>query len=309
MSAHVAAITLIDGRGDRVDIDTGDPRLPGARLALGALGVVTRVTFRVEPAFIVAERMEPATFDDAVGALETLAVQNEYAKIWWLPHTDRALIFRGERVEEPATWSARFRTFDTHVINGLGFRAILAFGGRFPSLIPTLNRMVALTYAKPRRAVGRSDQVLSLAMPPRHREAEWAVPLDAGPALFRGARELVQRDGHRVNFIFEARFVPRDDTWMSPAFGRDVLHVGAYTANPSGRAAWFGAFEALARSLGGRPHWAKEADFTPDDVTRWYPEADRFRALACALDPNGVFHNGTERLGIGCVTRSTRRAR
>ncbi len=299
LSAHVKAITLVDGRGEVVEIDANDARLPGARLALGALGIVTRVTLMVEPAFTVVEEMEPVTFEAAMAALPTLARDVEYAKLWWFPHTDRALLFRGRRADVVPTFSTAFRSFDTHVVNGVVFRGLLGLGATFPSWIPALNRTVALTYGSPRRVVGRSDQVLTVAMPPRHRESEWAVPLDAAVAMLRGARQLVEEQGHRVNFILEARFVPSDDTWMSPAYGRDVVQVGAYSGNPGGCAAWFGAFAALARSLEGRPHWGKEAEFTPDDVGRWYPQAGAFRDLARSLDPEGLFRNGfTERLGV-----------
>jgi L-gulono-1,4-lactone dehydrogenase len=299
LSAHVKSMRLVDGRGGVVDIDAADTRLAGARLALGALGIVTQVTLAVEPAFTVVEEMEPTTFEGAMAALPTLARDAEYAKLWWFPHTNRALLFRGRRADAASTFSVGFRVFDTQVINGVVFRALLAVGAAVPSWIPALNRGVALTYGSPRRVTGRSDQVLSLAMPPRHRECEWAVPLASGEALLRGMRQLVEERGHRVNFIQEARFVRGDDTWMSPAEGGDVVQVGAYTGNPRGASAFFGDFAALARSLNGRPHWGKEAEFTPEDVARWYPRAGEFRALAHALDPEGVFRNAfTERLGV-----------
>jgi L-gulonolactone oxidase len=289
LSTGVVGLRIVNGRGEVVALEDSDPRLPGARVALGALGIVTEVTLRVGPAFKVVQEMEPVDFDRAVAALPALPHEAEYGKLWWFPHTNRALVFRGRRTTEPPTFSEQARALDERLLNGIVFAGLLGLGARAPALIPALNRMIALSYATPRRVVGRSDHVLSLAMPPRHRECEWAVPVDAGPALVRATRDLIERRGFRVNFIFEARFVRGDDTWLSPAYGQDVMQIGAYSANPGDHEAFFDAFAAIAREMGGRPHWGKEASFTPMDVAGWYPELPRFRALARDLDPDGVF--------------------
>ncbi len=293
LSSGVVGLRLVNGRGEVVELAAGDPRLPGARVGLGALGIVTQVTVRVDRAFTVAEVMEPLSFDAALERLPAVAQQSEYAKLWWIPHTDRALIFRGARVEEPPTFSERFRTFDERVINGVVFRGLLGLGARVPALVPLLNRVVAASYFGARRVVGRSDRVLSLAMPPAHRESEWAVPVAAGVDLLRRTRALIEAKGLRVNFILEARFVKGDDSWMSPAYGRDSLQVGAYTACPRDCPAWYEGFAAIAREHGGRPHWGKEGveALDPAEVRRLYPMADRFAALAREMDPDGLFRN------------------
>ncbi|MFN7146469.1 MAG: FAD-binding protein, partial [Myxococcota bacterium] len=59
LSSGIVGMRIVDGRGEVVDLTEGDPRLPGARVGLGALGIVTRVTLRVDRAFTVAEEMTP----------------------------------------------------------------------------------------------------------------------------------------------------------------------------------------------------------------------------------------------------------
>lgn len=293
LSTNIVAMRIVDGHGDVVALEEGDPRLPGARVALGALGIVTEVTLHVDRAFTVAETIEPMPLDAALERLPTLASESEYVKLWWIPHTDTALVFRGARVDEAPTFSERARRLDERLVNGVVLRALLGLGARVPALIPALNRVIAASYFRPRRAVGRSDRVLSLAMPPRHRESEWAVPAVSGPALIRHARELVRRRDLRVNFIFEARFVKGDDTWMSPAYGRDSMQTGAYTACPRDCRAWFDGFAEHARALDGRPHWGKEGveALDPTTVRRMWPRADDFAALVRAFDPDGTFRN------------------
>jgi xylitol oxidase len=51
LSSAVAALDIVCGTGDLVTIRRGDPNLDGAVVALGALGIVTRVTLDIQPTF------------------------------------------------------------------------------------------------------------------------------------------------------------------------------------------------------------------------------------------------------------------
>src|SRR5699024_1198103 len=51
LASDVVGIDLIDADGQIVTIDEGDPRLAGAAVHLGALGVLTRVRLAIEPTY------------------------------------------------------------------------------------------------------------------------------------------------------------------------------------------------------------------------------------------------------------------
>ena len=51
LSTAVAALELVSATGDLVTIRRGDPNFDGAVVALGALGIVTRVTLDIQPEF------------------------------------------------------------------------------------------------------------------------------------------------------------------------------------------------------------------------------------------------------------------
>ncbi len=291
LSSFIVAMRIVTASGEVLVLDEGDPRLPAARVSLGALGVVTEVTLRVERAFQVAETTTPVSFEAGVAALATLAGESEWAKLWWLPHTDTALIFRGERCVSPATYSARRRAVDERVINAQVFRWVLALGSAVPALIPALNRLVAAIHFRAGRVVGRSDLVLSLAMPPVHRESEWAIPVAHAVEAIRRLRAAIDTQGLRVNFIVEARYVKGDANWMSPAYERDSIQFGAYVGGSPDREAFFAAAAAIAADYGGRPHWGKEGAFDAALIRRVYPQAAAFAALVRQLDPTGVFRN------------------
>ena len=99
--AWVSAVQLVDGKGDLLDIPSGDPRLPGARVHLGALGVLTSITLRVVPAFRLAEEIEQIPISEAIRNLEAIAHSAEYVKVWWIPRTQETQVYRYHRTDEP----------------------------------------------------------------------------------------------------------------------------------------------------------------------------------------------------------------
>ncbi|MDP2311116.1 MAG: D-arabinono-1,4-lactone oxidase [Pseudomonadota bacterium] len=299
LSSFIVAMRIVTATGEVLVLDEGDERLPAARVSLGALGVVTQVTMRVERAFQVTESNTPVSFEAGVQALTTLAGESEWAKLWWLPHTDAAMLIRAHRSDTPATYSPRQRAFDERVVNARIFKGVLALGAVFPALIPALNRLVGAVYFTPRTVVGRSDLVLSMAMPPVHRESEWAIPAEHAADAIRRIRAAIEAQGLRVNFILEARFVKGDTNWMSPAYGRDTVQIGAYVGGSPDREAFYAAVAAIVATFGGRPHWGKEAAFDAALIRRVFPMAGAFATLVRQLDPAGVFRNPFVRRVIG----------
>ena len=290
MPSFVVGMRLVTGTGEILVLGPDDDLLPAARVGLGALGIITEVTIRVVPAFRLCETTETVPFAAALADLPDIARSAEYVKLWWLPHTDSVIVFRTERTDAPGAVSTFARWLDRVVVNKLAFTLLLLLGRLLPALIAPVNRVVGLTYLKPRRTVGRSDEVLSLAMPPLHRETEYSVPAEDAAEALRRTKALID-GGLSVNFIVEVRFVRGDDAWMSPATGRDSCQLGAYMAEASGIQRYFDGFEAAMKELGGRPHWGKELTCSPDEVRAMYPQAAAFDAKARELDPDGMFTN------------------
>lgn len=294
LSSLVSAMRLVSGEGEVVALDEGDPRLAGARVHLGALGVVTEVTIAVVPAFRLAETVERVPFAEAVRTLGDVARSAEFAKVWWLPGTSHALVFRYERTGDVASrWpSARaVRLLDDVVMHGRVFPWLVGLGTRRPGLVAPLNRVVERSLVHGRR-VARSDLALSTPMPILHRETEAALPLERGAEALDRLGAFVRRDGLHVMFPAELRFVRGDTNWMSPAEGADTCQLGAYAAGDDATIdRYFQGFWREMRALSARPHWGKELDREASDVLALYPGASRFRELRDQLDPRRVLAN------------------
>lgn len=310
LSGLVRALRLVTAEGAVLVLDESDERLSAARVGLGALGVITEVTLQCEPLFCLAEQtrrvsIEPMLRERLVRDLEALARAAEYVKIFWLPMLPFAQVYRYQRTDEPITASAIWRRLDEAVVNRLLFTALLDVTRRWPGSTFSINRLVGAAYFRPSRRVGRYDQVLTLPMPPVHREMEYAIALEQAPEALDTVRMLFERRRLRVNFVLEVRFARGDDAWMSPAYGRDTCHIGAYMAESADIEEYFTAFEEIMQGLGGRPHWGKEHNVTSEYVRAVWPMADRFAELRRQLDPRGLFDNACLRRALAHVHPAT----
>ncbi len=291
LSSLIEEMRVVDGSGDIVVLGAEHPDLVGGRVHLGALGVMSTVTLRVDRAFRLEEQGGPMPWENALADLSEIARGSEYVKLWWLPHTDQVQVFRYTRTEAPITFSRAGRWADQAIINRWIFPFFLSLGRWRSEWIPAINRMLEPQYFKPFRRVGRSFDVLPLAMPPRHREMEYAVPLERAASALLAVRERIEREKWCVDFILEVRFVPKSDSWMSPSYGQDACHLGLYMADSRDRQAYFRGGEEILWEHGGRPHWGKEFDLGMGEILSRYPRWGAFRDLAKRLDPQGIFHN------------------
>lgn len=287
LASLVTRIRLAKADGTVIELAPSDPQFEGARVHLGALGVVTAVTLAIEPRFQLAETVEDVALEELPAQIEAIAASAEYVKVWWMPHHGRAQIFRYARTADATTGNPqRRRWIDDHVMHRFAF-PVVARLARVPGMAPRISRYVAKSFVGPRR-VGPSALMLSTPMPFRHRETEAALPLaKAGEAIDRLARAIAGGD-FKINFPMEIRFVKGDRAWLSPAFGGETCQIGAYCQGP-GATPYFAAFWREMRALAARPHWGKELDHNSDDVRVLWPEARRFIALRDELDPERRF--------------------
>jgi FAD/FMN-containing dehydrogenase len=296
LSGLVTGMRLITGTGATRDLDEsaeGHERLDGARVHLGALGVVTRVSLRVVPAFLLARRTERVLVTELAARLQEIGDSAEYVKVWWLPHTSHAIVFRCARTDEPASRRPSAHTEQTiaeHVHKAL-LRPAFAVQERWPAAAVPYNRAVARALAVPRR-VGPSRIILTTPNPIRHDETEASVPLSKAPEAVERLRELFDTTGVRANFIVELRYAPAETGWLAPAHGAPTMHIGAYSALRAHWQRYYDAFWERFDDLDARPHWGKGMHHDADRLRALYPDTfARFTALRDELDPHHVFTN------------------
>lgn len=291
LASLIEELVIATPAGETKRLRRGEPHFDAAAVGLGALGVVLELTLRVTTKFSLIGEIESRPILDIARDLESIARSADLVKVWWLPGTAAAQIFRYLRTPLPATDVTRERFLDTHVVNRWVFPAVLELARRVPHWTPAINRVVAASYLERPAVPMRSDLAFNVAMPPMHRETEYSFPMSqAGDALARIA-ELITRERLAVNFPVEVRFVREDGAWMSPAYGRPTCQIGGYMSDSTDLPRFFSAFEELSLAMNARPHWGKETSATAEHVRRVYPRRDDFVTLARQWDPDGTLRN------------------
>jgi len=135
LASLVLELTLVTPSGEVLRLVQGDLRLEAARVSLGALGVITEVLLRVAPAFALIGSVETRPILDIAADLPRIAASCEYVKVWWLPETRGAQVFRYHRTPLPPHDVSRERFLDTHVTNRFVFPAVLQLATRSPAFV------------------------------------------------------------------------------------------------------------------------------------------------------------------------------
>ncbi|MEU6076252.1 D-arabinono-1,4-lactone oxidase [Micromonospora sp. NPDC047074] len=265
LSTQVTGVRLVTGTGETVDVSAehNSDLLPAARLSLGALGVVTRVTLDVQPRYELRRRSWCAHVDWTLDHLAELQHTNRNMDFYWYPRSDQTQIRvmnRVDRAPDERVWQPR-----------------LVPGEAFPGEPGEVR-------------VGPTHRTI-----PRHRELrfeeiEYMLPAEAFAACFAEVRRRIrQRHRRVVGWRVLVRSIAADDIWLSNAYGRPTVTIACLQNTSLPYEEYFRDMEAVFRHYGGRPHWGKKHWLTARDLRPLYPRWDDFQAVRRRLDPDGVF--------------------
>src|SRR5512139_675756 len=91
--SQIVGLELVLADGSVVTCSRGErPELfDAARAGLGALGVVTAITWQTVPAFLLNAKEEPMRWTEVISRLDELEAGNEHFEFYWFPHTEGCL--------------------------------------------------------------------------------------------------------------------------------------------------------------------------------------------------------------------------
>ncbi|WP_433500477.1 D-arabinono-1,4-lactone oxidase [Sphaerimonospora sp. CA-214678] len=296
LADQVVGLELVLADGSITTVREGDEGEAGdlfdaARVGLGALGVVTAVTLRVEPSFLLRGRREPMRFSRVLESLDELTGQADHLDFYWLPHTDACLVKRNDRSPGPAAPPSSFRRWlDNEFLENTLFGAACALGARIPRVIPAINTISAKALGTS-ECVDTSYKIFATVRRVRFLEMEYAIPREHLGRALREVRDLVERSGRPVGFPIEVRVAPPADAWLSTAYGRASAYIACHVYRPTPDPAYFEGVEEIMVRLRGRPHWGKLHTRDADYLGTVYPRFAEFVALRDRLDPHGLFAN------------------
>jgi L-gulono-1,4-lactone dehydrogenase len=161
---------------------------------------------------------------------------------------------------------------------------------RRPALIPRTNA-IASRLLGARDYIDRSHRVFATVRTVRFREMEYAVPRAAVPQVLAEIERYLARSGEQVGFPIEVRFAAADDIWLSTAHERESGYIAVHQYHRRGHEPYFRAVEAVAKDVGGRPHWGKIHYQDAESLRTRYPRLGEFVAVRDKLDPHRQFGN------------------
>ena len=294
MAAQVAGLELVLADGTIATCSAGSPAgglFDAARVGLGALGVLTAVTFRVVPAFLLEAREEPMRWSEVIARLDELTSVNEHFEFYWFPHTEGCLTKRNNRSAGPARPLGRLRyLLDDEVLSNTVFGVTCRLGHAVPAMIKTVNGVASRALGS-RTYVDAAYKVFTSPRRVRFKEQEYAVPRESLADVLAEIRALFARRDWRISFPIEVRVTPGDDPWLSTAYGRNSAYIAIHVFHAAAHLDYFREVEAVLTAVGGRPHWGKMHTRSADQLRAAYPEFGAFVALRDKLDPARRFGN------------------
>jgi alditol oxidase len=286
LATSVSAVELVTADGDLVtasrDADPG--RFPGLVVALGALGIVTRLTLDTVPAFDVRQyvyenlpyEQVSEHFDEIESSAYSVSLFTDWRSLrirqaWLKRRADATDAWR----PEPRWMGGRLADGPRHPVPGMAAAACteqLGVPGPWHERLP---------HFRPQFTPSAGDELQSEYLLPRARA------IDALHALQPIAGQIAP-----VLRICEIRTIAADELWLSPSHRRDTVafHFTWIKDWAAVAPAVSGVEERLA-PLQARPHWGKLFTMSPGAVRGLYQRMDDFRQLMRGYDPAGKFRN------------------
>ena len=287
LSTAVRAMDVVRADGELVTISRGDnsATFPGAVVSLGSLGVVTRLTLAMEPAYAVRqwvyEDLDAGVFKEHLDEVTASGDSVSGFTHWrgrgieqvWVKR--RVLAERVDRGPPKTLFGAEPATIERHPIRGLSPDAAtpqLGVSGPWHERLPHF----------------RLDHT-----PSNGEELQTEYFIGRGDAV--AAFDAIDRLRDRIApllLVGEIRTIAADDLWLSPAFERPSVAYH-FTWKPEWPAVreLLPDIEAALEPFAPRPHWAKLFTMAPELVRARYERIPAFGEVAARLDPGGTFRN------------------
>jgi xylitol oxidase len=286
LATAVSALEFVTADGNLASLsrEKDDDHFLGAVVALGALGIVTRITLNVQPTYKVAQSVYQGLSFDALGqhfqeifsSGYSVSVftdwQNHQATQVWVK---RKLAAGDPNQWQPELFGAKLSKVKLHPLAGHPAESCTEQEGA-PG--PWYDRL-------PHFRIGQtpsSGQEL---------QSEYFVPFERGFDAVLAVEKLHEQITPHL-FVTELRAIAADDLWMSTAFQRPSLAIH-FTWKPEWPAVrqLLPLIEAQLKPFQPRPHWGKLFTMPPAQIESGYPRLQDFRSLVSHYDQQGKFRN------------------
>jgi len=297
LSDYVTALRLVTPAGEVLDVTAAShPALfDAARVGLGALGVVTRMTLQNRSSYRLKEMSWVQRTDEVLEEFDARVARHRHFEMFPLTHSDYALVLAidetDEPIDHPPASPEEEAAFDDAMRSWMAVPP-----GQRRALINGLAEHI-----EPSQAVDVSYRILANVRNNRFNEMEYSVPVEAGAACLREILATIAEREIDVVFPLEYRYVKGDDLWLSMFAGGARASISVHRVASHDYRPYFDVVEPIFWKYGGRPHWGKLHNLGRVELERLYPRFGEFAALRAQMDPAGKLLNAhlAKLFGVG----------
>lgn len=278
LSTAVSALQLVTASGELLELRRGEPDFDGAVVALGALGVVARVTLDLQPSFEVRQDVYEglkwaellAHLDAVTSAAYSVSIftgwtGDEVGRVWLKSRTDA-------RVPPSELFGAARDAEDVHPAVEMTAENTTRQGG-VPG--PWNDR---LPHFRMGFTPSNGEEM----------QTEYLVPRRHAVEAIEAVRALSGRIAPHLH-VSELRTMAADTLWLSGAYDTDVVAIHfTWRLEPEVVLSLLPVIEKSLAPFDVRPHWGKLFHSVRREL---YPRLPDFVALADRLDPAAKFRN------------------
>ena len=279
LAAGVSALELIVADGSIRRLGRGDADFDGAVVSLGALGLVTRVSLDVVPAFdlrqYVFEQLPWSAVEAELDAILAGGYSVSLFTTWDEPSVGTVWVKTREQLGPQPYFGASPATQPHNPVPGAHCdNATEQLGVPGPSYDRLPHFRLGFTPSS-------GDEL----------QSEYVVPRHHGAAAVSELRRL----GNAVSsllLVSEIRSIAADTLWLSPFSEQDSIAFHfTWQPRPAEVLAVLPQIESALAPFSVRPHWGKLFVGSAEALEAVYPKLPDFRRLAQGLDSGGKFHN------------------
>jgi xylitol oxidase len=286
LATAVAAMEIVTADGQVVVLSReqdGD-QFCGAVVGLGGLGVVTKLTLDVMPAFT----MQQEVYEN----LPLAQVENNFEQIASSAYSVSLFTaWQNDRVNQ--VWLKRRLTDDAALaVAPTFFEATLAPSDRHPiaelPAEPCTAQMGIPGAWYERLPHFRIEETPSSG---EELQSEYFVPRPHAVAALHAVDRLREQIAPLLQ-ISEVRTIAADDLWMSPCYKQACVAIHfTWKKDWPGVSALLPTIEENLAPFDARPHWGKLFTMPPARLRSLYQKLPEFQQLLRTYDPPGKFRN------------------
>jgi len=288
------SIVLADGSLKR--INEKDEMIDAVRVSLGVLGVMSEITFKCEPIYTLHVKEGPEDDSEWLPKIQERLKKHAFLRILWLPHTDKGYVITGDKINP-----------DTEIAENLGpaylkhrrtaSRILYKYSHIFPWTTAIANKLLYRGFFSSTKEHKGSlyQATVTKSRGSTIELAEWTIGLDKFPKVFEELKTEINKWSNKsfIHIPMDVRFVYKDKSWLSYAYGEDTVTMGCVSRNAA-TADTYEAFKSIEKvflKYGGKPHWGKRFTAKDAGISKIYSKWEDFKVLRKELDPTNKFLN------------------